>query len=335
MSKQALQTIGGVFSDTSLAALNHNLDELFARLFGVGNVYYCDYLNGNDTSGDGSTSKPYKTLATAYGRTVSGKNDVVAIIGDGATTASQRVTAAVSWGNSATHLVGITAPSMYSPRARIAPTTTGTAYTPLITVSGSGCIFANVQFWHGFATGTTSQIAMNITGSRNVFHRCHVAGMGDAASAQNSGSRCIKFTAGSENLFDECVIGIDTVTRTAANANIEFASGATRNVFRDCHFPMYATGGTALGIITSAAAAMDRINTFDRCLFLNAGTKSGGAAITALATLAASSGGALFMKDCSLVGITDFFTDATTSGQMYIDGAAPTNNTSGLAVAPA
>ncbi len=335
MTMRALQTLGGVLTDASLTALNGNFGELFGRLFGVGNVYYCDYANGNDSTGDGSAAKPYMTLAKAYAQTVSGHNDIVAIIGDGGTTASQRVTAAITWSNSATHLVGIAAPSLYSQRARIAPGTSATTYTPLMTLSGSGCIFANVQFWHGFATGTTSQIAINITGSRNVFRNCHIAGMGDDASAQNSGSRCIKFTAGSENYFKDCVIGVDTVTRTAANANLEFASGAARNVFDRCLFPMYATGGTALGIKTAAAASMDRVTLFQDCSFINASTLSGGAAITALATLAASSGGVILMKNPTLLGITDFGSDATSFGQIYIDGAAPTGNTSGLAVVTA
>lgn len=334
MTMQPLQTNGGVLTDKTLAALNANLGEIFGLLLGVGNIFYCDYAHGSDTTGDGSVSNPYKTLATAFGCCTSGNNDIVVIIGDGGTTATQRVTAAITWNKSATHLVGICSPSLFGQRARIAPTTTGTAYTPLITVSGSGCIFSNVQFWHGFATGTTSQIAMNITGSRNVFSRCHIAGMADDASAQNANSRCIKFTAGSENVFEDCVIGVDTVTRTAANANIEFASAASRNVFRRCIFPMYATGGTALGIITSAAAALDRVTVFDDCQFLNASTLSGGAAITALATMAAAAGGGILLRYCTLMGITDFFSDATTAAQLRIDGAAPTSNTSGLAVQP-
>ena len=28
-------------------------------------IVYCDYLAGNDTSGDGSASNPYKTITTA------------------------------------------------------------------------------------------------------------------------------------------------------------------------------------------------------------------------------------------------------------------------------
>jgi len=63
---------------------------------------------------------------------------------------------------------------------------------------------------------------------RNVFQNCQIAGMGDGESAASAGSRSLKIgSSGSgENLFEDCVIGLDTVTRSAANASVEFA-GAT------------------------------------------------------------------------------------------------------------
>jgi hypothetical protein len=56
--------------------------------------------------------------------------------------------------------------------------------------------------------------------------------------------------------------------------------------------------------------------------------------MSALATLPASAGGLLLMKDCTLVGITEFGTNATSLGQIYVDGAAATAATSGIAVNP-
>jgi len=53
-----------------------------------------------------------------------------------------------------------------------------------------------------------------------------------------------------------------------------------------------------------------------------------------LSTLPASAGGLLLMTNCTLVGITEFGTDATSRGQIYVDGAAPTAGTSGIAVNP-
>ena len=53
-----------------------------------------------------------------------------------------------------------------------------------------------------------------------------------------------------------------------------------------------------------------------------------------LATLPASAGGLLLIKDSTMVGITEFGTDATTRGQIYIDGASVVAATSGIAVNP-
>ncbi len=332
MTIQPLQPLGGVFSDLSLSALNANLNELYGRVLGVGNVFICDYLNGSDATGDGSAAKPFKTLAQAYNSTVSGHNDVVVIIGNGATTASQRLSAALSWSNNCTHLIGINPPNMH-PWARIAPTSGATAFTPLMTIGGTGCMFANIEFWHGFATGTTSQILFNITGNRNFFKNCFIGGIGDAASAASAGSRCVKFTAGEENLFEDCAIGTDTVQRTAACATLEFASGAARNVFRRCVFPFWSSDGAALGYIGSAASSLDRYQLFDRCQFINA-VKSTGTALAGLGTLAANTGGLLVFDHCTLVGISEFGTDATTRAFCYVNDGTVTAATSSIAVNP-
>ena len=42
----------------------------------------------------------------------------------------------------------------------------------------------------------------------------------------------------------------------------------------------------------------------------------------------------ILMKNSSMVGITEFGTDATSRGLIYVDGAAPTAATSGIAVNP-
>jgi hypothetical protein len=159
-----------------------------------------------------------------------------------------------------------------------------------------------------------------------------MGGMADAGSAGDAGSRNLKLT-GAEHTFVSCTIGLDTVTRTAANASLEFASGTARNRFVDCLFPFMTSASTPLGIIVSAAAGMDRWQAFERCSFIN-NVGSTSTTMSGLSTMAASTGGLLMFKDCTLVGITEFGTDATSRGQCWVDGAAPTAGTSGVAVNP-
>lgn len=321
----------GAFTPADVAAITANFQQLLG--IGTGRVIFLDTVNGNNSFSGLSSDKAVRTLAQAYAMANSGKNDTIALIGDGSTTATLRLEAAFTWAKNATHLIGVCAPSRISQRARIAPSSSTVAFANFFTISGNGCVFANLQWFDGFTTGTTSQIAHVVSGSRNVFYNCHIAGIADAEAAASAGSRCIKFSGGSENYYKDCTIGIDTVSRGAANANIEFASGCTRNIFDDCVFPIMASAATPLGIIVSGAAGSDRFQLFRRCMFINA-VKSTATAMTALATLAASIGGMIVFKDCSIIGITGWGTDATSKAQMYLDGYVP-SNASGIAVNPA
>lgn len=336
MTQQLLTQEGGVFTGNAKTIINDNFTDLYGGLLQVGNVFYCDAVNGSDSNSGESAALALATLSAAYNKCVTGKNDVVVLVGDGGTAATQRLSAAFTWSKSATHLIGISAPVLYSQRARIAPTSGATAYTPLFTISGNGCIFQNIQWFHGFTTGTTAQICMILTGSRNYFKNCHIAGMGDAESAADAGSRSLKIgSSGSgENLFDSCVIGVDTVTRSAANASIEFVAATVRNVFRNCILPLYTDDATALGLYGAAAGCLDRHQIFDGCMFLNA-ADSGSTTMTALVTLPASAGGFIILNNCISTGVTDLFSDATTAGQMYLGGGPPVAATSALGVNPA
>lgn len=302
----------------------------------TGNYFFVDVINGNDGNTGKSPAKAYATLTQAYSKCSSGNNDVVFIIGNGAASGSQRLSSSLTWAKDATHLIGITAPTGVAQRARIAPTAAVTAFTPMVTVTGSGCYFANFSVFHGFNTGTTSQICWIDQGSRNCYVNVAFEGMGDTASAQSTGSRSLVIGSGGngEHTFFRCTIGLDTVARTVANASLELTGGTPRNSFIECTFPFQTSAATPLGIYAAAASAIDRWTKFERCVFIN-NTKSGSTTMTALTTMAASAGGMVILKDCTAIGITDLFSDANTSGQMFIDGAAPTSTTTGLGIAPA
>ena len=299
----------------------------------TGNYYFVNYANGADGN-EGSPSNPMKTISGAYARCTAGNNDVIVIIGDGSTAATQRVDEAFTWAKNATHLVGITAPTGVAQRARIAPTSTTTAFANFITVSASGCYFANFSLFDGFDTGTTSQICWTDTGSRNCYENVAFGGMGDTASAQSTGSRSLKLS-GSESTFRGCTFGLDTVTRTVANATVELAGACARNTFDRCTFPVQTSSATSVVVLATGAAAIDRWTIFRDCVFVNS-VKSTSTAMTGVAKLtSASAGGLLLFKNCTAVGIASFGYDATSVGQIYVDGAVPTGATTGIAVAAA
>jgi len=320
----------GAFDADAVRAINQNFANLFPS---QGASYFVDPAAGNDGNDGLTPANAKRTLSAAYSLCAAGKNDVVYLLSDGATTSTARLAANFDWAKNATHLVGVSSGVNISNRSRIAPAAAVTAFASFFTVSASGCLFQNIQFFQGFDTGVAAEICVTVTGSRNHFVGCHIAGMGDAASATDTGSRNLKVSGG-ENQFDDCAIGIDTVARTVANASVELSGGAARNVFRNCLFPLYATGAGAFVLLTAAAAAIDRFTLFDRCTFLNSIKSGSGTSITGACSMAASAGGLLMFRDLAMVGCSALGADATSKAQIYTFG--PANGTStGIGANPA
>lgn len=297
--------------------------------------YYLDPVNGDDANNGLSPSAAVLTLAAAYALTTPGQNDAIILIGNGAASGTLRVDASFTWSKDATHLIGICSPVLFSQRARIAPTGATTAFSPFFTISGNGCIFQNLQLFFGFDTGTATEINLTVTGSRNYFGNCHIAGIGDAAAAGGTGSRSLVIGSGGsgENVFENCVIGIDTVTRSVANASLEFVGATPRNVFRNCIFPLMTSAAGVLGILGTGNGCVDRSNVFENCMFLNA-VSSTSTVMTVLASFTtASPGGNLIFRDCMLVGIGEWG-DANALANSYVDMAAPSASAGGIGVNP-
>jgi hypothetical protein len=292
-------------------------------VFTTGNVYYLDPVNGLDVNGGSSPSSAVKTLAAGYALLTEGHNDVLVLIGNGLASGSSFISSGFSWAKNAVHLIGCCAPGRFSQRARIAPTAAITPFANFFTVSGNGCLFSGVEFVTDFTLGTAAEICMTVTGGRNVFDRCHIAGMIGATAAGDTGSRNLLVSGNTgENRFKRCTIGVDTTPRTALNASLEFKNYAVRNIFEDCIFPIYVSGGgtAALVIYAGATHTMDRWQMFDHCKFLNPSTRSGGVDVAAMCTLGAATGGELLFEDCINTGFTALYSDATTQSQMYLAG---------------
>jgi hypothetical protein len=132
---------------------------------------------------------------------------------------------------------------------------------------------------------------------------------------------------GGENTFTNCVIGLDTITRSAANASLEFLNQTPRNVFRNCIFPILTSSASALWVL-AGATSMDRFQLFDNCAFINA-ISSTSTTMTAGMTISASAGGMILLQTPISVGATAI----ATTGPVYGTGPVPTGATTGIAVA--
>ena len=312
-------------------------------------TFFVDPVNGSDGNSGKSPQNAFASLYAAHGHMTAGRNDVCYLIGTGAAAGSVRLslanavaydstatTGTLTWSKNACHLIGVAAPGSNA-RARIAtPTGTYTQATfnalPFITVSGSGCYVANLSTFQQFSTGADGEINFNITGSYNIFNNIFMGGMASTLAAQGAASRVLKIATGGENTFVNCQIGIDTVLRSAANANIEFASGTARNRFIDCILPIITDDAAALAILGTGAACMDRYQLFTNCWFINAIESTSTTMTVAASLTSASSGGMLVFANCNSIGITKWG-DTNALAQSYVSnvgGAA----TDGLMLAP-
>lgn len=326
----------GAFTGQTLQAIQNALNGLGAGVFTTGNIYVLDVVNGSDTAGDGSFQRPLGTLRRAYDLCISGNNDVVLLVGNGLTTASARLSAGFTWAKNATHLIGMASPVMVSQRARIAPTAAVVAFSPFFTISGSGCVFQNIQWFMGFALGTASQVGMVVSGGRNYFKSCSIQGIvdDDSVSGDSAGSRSLVIDGQGENVFEDCTIGADTRARSTSNASLEFKGGTARNVFKNCLFPFFTDNAGVLGIVATGNGAMDRWQDFENCRFINA-VKSTSTLMTVLAscTTAAPGGLLLYNTPTVLVGITDYG-DANALANSVVRQSGASAATEGIGILP-
>lgn len=316
----------------------------------TGNAWFVDPVNGADGNPGNSPERAFATLYQAHAKAASGNNDVVYLIGNGAASGTARLslanaqsvnsaatTGTLTWSKDALHLIGIAGPGQNA-RARIAPPTgvyTEATFNSLnfLTVSGSGCYFSNIALFQGFSTGADGEICLELTGDYNTFYNVFLGGIADAASAAGTSSRVLKLTGSDENRFVNCQIGLDTVTRSVANASLEFAGASARNSFYNCMFPFMTSNAGVLGILGTGAGCMDRWQLFQKCQFINA-IKSTSTQMTVLASLTNAAPGGLFVfEDCISLGITKFG-DLTALANSYIDMAAVSAAAGGLAVNP-
>jgi len=232
-----------------------------------GKWYFCDPTNGTANGDCESPETASNSLLVAYNKCRDGRNDGVVFIAGA--TAYKPATAFV-WSKNYTHLIGATngLPGM-GQRARIV-NDAANDLAILFTLSGSGCLFANIQFFDG-KDNAADGACLLVSGSRNHIVNCFVAGMGDATAsgpATRAGSYGLK-VSGSENTFTQCTLGLDTIVRSAANAEV-IVSGI-RNRFNKCEFRSNSvTAGHLLVSIDNTADMRDV--QFNDCLFFNYST---------------------------------------------------------------
>lgn len=281
-----------------------------------GDWYFVDGANGSNSNAGTTWDAPLLTIAAAYAKCTTGNNDVVCVL---ASTSAINETAAITWSKNLTHLIGLGAPTHAAQRTRIV--CNAVDLSPFITVSGYGCVFSNLYLWQG-QDDADSLVLVNVTGNRNYFSRVHFAGGGHATQAIDAGAS-LKISGGSENLFEKCTIGVDTVAAATGMAGLVFAAtgGAARNVFRDCLFTLYSGHAGTIFVELLGNSGIDRYQLFERCRFINLSATAMTQAFAVAAGFDANNKRVLLV-DCSLLGATDW--DANDRGILYLSNGTIT-----------
>jgi len=287
---------------------------------GDAKVFFVDPANGSDGNTGLSPEQALDTVGAAYAKCTDKSGDTIYLLNDGNTSGSSReATIPLTWAHDNVHLVGLCAPTGISQRARITPVSTAAlTAAPVIDVTGSGNVFANLQIAHfGADTDAIATQGVAVSGSRNYFHNVHIVGIVNDHTGDEATGVDLLIDGGSENLFKHCTIGVDTVVRSQANASLELTTGAARNVFEDCLFPMTTDAGTPL-FVKNASGGIDRFVQFKRCSMINA-MESGATILTSAVSVHNTAGGLLLIDGgTQIVGASNVA--AADNGNVYVDG---------------
>jgi hypothetical protein len=306
------------FFDSNIGDVKFGSQQV-SQLLTSGNPWFVNETTGSDSNPGSSPQEPFKTLTAALAAATANNNDVVYFIG------SVHVSATVAWNKNGVSLVGLNGPSGNN-RARISQTGS-TVFTPLVNVTAAGCQFINVGTFHGF-NSDTAQICWTDAGGRNYYQACNFLGMGDATAAANAGGRSLLLSGSTgENLFDSCIIGLDTVVRATGNtASLEITGGSPRNIFQNCIFRALSTNAANVHVLIGADG-IDRNCTFKRCVFTNA-VDTGGTAMNAAFSVNAAGGSVILDPACISVGATAI----AAAGPVYGAGGALGATTWGIGI---
>ncbi len=290
----------------------------------VGNIIYVDPTSGSDTANPGTASNnALATVGAAYDKCTSGNHDVVIIAPSGGSGRTTETTA-ITWGKRFTHIIGSAAPTAQDPRAGLNFSSTGS-----ITFSENGCLVKNITL-----TGTADvNVPVTLSGSYNSFLGVDFKGSLNDTTGDDATARALYINGGQENTFSVCTFGSDTFMRSAANATIEFANAASRNVFYSPRFVMASDAQTPVHIKFTGTSAIDRWVEFNDSLWYNF-TANDATKLTACMNLSAqtTTGHVIMRGEKMLVGITDW--EAADSGRIYMEPATATANAIGIAINP-
>lgn len=276
-----------------------------ANFLTQGNTFFVKPRTGSDSNDGTSPENAFATLAMALSAATADQNDVVYMFAEGnsASTTTDYQATALDWNKDGVHLIGVNSGSFIGQRSRIAQLSTVKTIEDLFTVSADNCTIANIEVYHGVASGTqTAGRAMVVSGERNRIINCQISGIGDS-SFDDAGARSLAVTGG-ENYFKDCYIGLDTVIRGTAAAEVTIGDIA-RTIFDGCFFNTY-TSLSTFKMVTYTAP--DRFVLFKNCVINAVQNITSAVAPTGALAAATSVNGQIMLSNSPVFGFADVTT---------------------------
>lgn len=299
---------------------NNNVASQFGMpLFGVtglppftGNVYWVDETNGSDGN-TGGPQDPLATLKQAHSLCLAGNNDVVMFTG------LSHISSTLTWSKNKTHLFGLSLGSYSTAAISVVSVaaTTG-AFTPLVNVTATGCVFNGVAAISGIAQAA-AQVCWAEAGGQNTYVNCNFNQVGAIQAGAHAGNRALTM-ASTNNTFLNCVIGGDALVRaTGTNFTAEMLAGAGSSIFRGCTFAMWSSVAASAQINAATTTCTGYI-ILDDCQLINDMGNSGATASTLPLTIS-STAGAVFLITGGTVALGVAGKIATAAQLVYISQA--------------
>lgn len=245
----------------------------------------------------------HATIAAAYAATTNNENDVVILSPE-----SHSLSSSLTWANYHTHFIGNAGgrPAQFQ-RARFGASAD---FTPVITLSGWGCTWANMRIMHGRGNAG-NLVGVNLSGHYNNWTNMHLYSPGDTTEGDVGATMMSLSLAGGNNYFEGCVFGVDTVLRSAANSLININTSGVNNIFYRCLFHMFQDASTPYLIwCASGTGVQNRWTYFEDCLFVAYSANWATPLTCAVGyNYSGGTGHRLIFKDCGFTGVTDIIAD--------------------------
>jgi hypothetical protein len=281
--------------------------------------FFVDPVNGDDDDSGVSFTHPLATLAAAEDLTTGDQHDAVFFLGGDT---QDNVAATIGWDKDYVHLIGMSAdhPGI-GQRCKIGALNAD-AVTPVITISGKGSIFRNIQVQNALQNTSGGVL---VSGAYNYFENVYFNGMNHASSANKAGSYCLS-VSGAENFFKNCTIGSVQTVMTSTNAPLVISNGA--NTWVGCRIQHYSeTAGNFLVQLAAGTGGMSLL-LFKDCVFFNQ-TVNWASGSTDVFNVVQTGSHYVLLDNCIMIGATGW-ADVVT--HVYHNQAAPATG-GGIAIA--